>query len=146
MGYKFYDGKAHLFCYASGNGALSLAWRKGDIAANRTVTFSQAKRYLAKYKDAAHLRKDNWEAVLISGVPHLVAPVRRVGKDTLLINGQLYTYSITDRKGNHIFGFVVTFTHPKHPELGPIEVNNLSIRGEIRFFLENEKELSAQQG
>jgi hypothetical protein len=145
-GQKVYP-KIH--CYYNGDGCLSLIWRcgKDEIAPARKVTKAQAQRYLMR-KENKHLFDRNWLPVQINGRWKLARYVKRTGPNRLNIDGHVFYYSGVKpaTRNGRIWDcdLKVTFKMRVKGKLVEHEMQNISIRGEIRFFLENEAILKPQ--
>jgi len=141
--------RPELHCYYSGDGCLSLSWviRKGDqmFSAGRKVTKADCQRYLRR-KDNRRMVDRNWLPVLIEGQWKLARYIKRTGPNRLNINGHVFYYNDVKMRDGRIFDcdLEVTFKMRVGGKLVTHEMKNISIRGEIRFFLENEKVLKPQ--
>lgn len=136
-----------MHCYYSGDGCLSLSWVYGKemTTANRKVTNCQAWRYLMR-KENKHLFDRNWLPILHNGRWKLARYIKRTGPNRLNISGHVFYYSGIKLRDGRIWDcdLKVTFKMRVRGKLVEHEMQNISIRGEIRFFLENEKILKPQ--
>lgn len=137
-----------IHCYYSGDGCLSLNWVYGKdemTTADRKVTKAQAQRYLMR-KENKHLFDRNWLPILINSRWKLARYVKRTGPNRLNISGHVFYYSGVKMKDGRIWDcdLKVTFKMRVKGKLVEHEMQNISIRGEIRFFLENEAILKPQ--
>ncbi len=119
---------AELFCYASGNGALSFVYERGGKATGDTVTYRDVKWFVEHRKPELK----SWMIGRFSelGPYFLFKPVTRTGPDELNVGGRAYRY---ERAGLQLW--VYSTDHDKRV------VNNLDIRAQINFYLDHEKEL-----
>jgi hypothetical protein len=140
----------HLHCYAPGDGALAFCWAKSEHpypTVSNPITPGIVRKFL-KHSQGKHFAQKNYEIHQIENRIRLVAPVRRVSKDTLQINGKIYVYTlnpalIENGKLVNFDAFHVT-TQVQGNTYYPsdvVEVKNYSTLGELRFFLNHEHEL-----
>lgn len=152
-----------LQCYAPGDGALSFVhterpFNESDkIATGKNVTRKQIERFLEKKKN------EKFKDYLVVEFPgpkpqyRLCAPVLRMTENLLSLNGTIYKYSIdtenffwknegkyTSRNLTityHLYVEVDGKTLVDDPER---ELVNISVRGALVFFLNNEKTIVEQ--
>jgi hypothetical protein len=141
--------RSQLHCHYSGDGCLSLSWvyhNNGKVEhANRKVTKADCQRYLRR-KDNQRMVERDWLPVQINGQWKLARYVKRTGPNRLNIGGHVFYYNAIKMRDGRIFDcdFKVTFKMRVKGKLVEHEMQNISIRGEIRFFLENEAILKPQ--
>jgi hypothetical protein len=125
---------------------LNWVYGKDELAVGcHHVTKAQAQRYLMR-KENKHLFDRNWLPILINGRWKLARYVKRTGPNRLNISGHVFYYSGVKMKDGRIWDcdLKVMFKMRVKGKLVEHEMQNVSIRGEIRFFLENEKVLKPQ--
>jgi hypothetical protein len=141
--------RPQLHCHYSGDGCLSLSWvyhNNGKIEhANRKVTKADCQRYLRR-KDNQRMVERDWLPVQINDKWKLVRYVKRTGPARLNISGHVFYYNAIKMRDGRIFDcdLKVTFKMRVKGKMVEHEMQNISIRSEIRFFLENEKVLKPQ--
>ena len=127
-----------LHCYALGNGTLCFTYVENGNCTGRQVTLEVANAYL-QTEEARSLREENWRAIIFNGMPCLIPNVKRVNQNTLDINGTYYTYKVEDKMvPPHIWAHQVDVRTTKNRT----KVLNSSIKNQITFFLNHEKELT----
>jgi hypothetical protein len=138
-----------LHCYYGGSGCLSLSWvyhENGEMTtADRKVTKADCQRYLLR-KDNMRMVDRDWLPVFINDRWKLARYVKRTGPRRLNIGGHVFYYNNVKMRDGRIFDcdLKVTFRMRVKGKLVEHEMQNISIRSEIRFFLENEKILKPQ--
>jgi len=142
--------RPQLHCYFSGDGCLSLSWvcynSKGHMATiDRKVTKADCQRYLRR-KDNKRMVERDWLPVFINDRWKLARYVKRTGPRRLNISGHVFYYNAVKIRDGRIFDcdLKVTFKMRVKGKLVEHEMQNISIRSEIRFFLENEAILKPQ--
>lgn len=122
--------------YGSGDGALHFTWctrMKGDwIASGQNVTKGDVGRFL-RTKEGRRLRNKGFRRYYINGLWVLARFVERVGENALQMGDDVFEYM---KDIDNKWGFWVYYDHPKR---GRIEVHNMSILGNLRFFIKNEE-------
>jgi hypothetical protein len=115
------------------------------VTANRKVTKAQAQRFLMR-KENKGMFDRNWLPVLINGRWKLARYVKRTGPRRLNIGGHVFYYNNVKMRDGRIWDcdLKVTFKMRVKGKLVEHEMQNLSLRSEIRFFLENEQILKPQ--
>lgn len=136
-----------LNCYAPGDGSLDFTWMSKEYpntATGREVLQWHVNRFL-KTKEGKRLTSKGYKPYNINGQWTLVCTVVRKNKNTLLMDGELYTYKM-EYQGLYC-DLTIYSKYPKSVEklyagkLSKFEVNNWSIRSTIHYFLNHEKEL-----
>ena len=147
----------HFNCYAPGGGTLEFCWlRKSGanlVADGPEVTIGHAKAFL-RTKEGKRLLSRFWELRQTDGVHYcLVKKITREGQRVLKgeyacagylrihDSGEysvagLYHYTLDAFDGKHVFD------PDLHITVNGRDVGNWSIRMVVRYFLENEKELT----
>lgn len=129
--------------YASGDGALHFSDIEGGKCTGAKITLFDAQCYLQG--EQSHERLLGWRAILLNGLPVLVAPVNRLTHNKLELDGHSYYYQIDESRrfpDGQITDYAVSFLFPV-PDVGFHELQNWSIRAQLIHFLNHEKELAA---
>lgn len=148
--------RQRLNCYAPGNGSLDFVWLEGNVAANRRVTMSDARRWL-KTVDGRKKKEEGWIVMKLNGLPTLVSHVERISDDVVEIvlprasvdepvkTGR-FTYGILpdqaewlEKKMLNINSIEVTTVRDGRE----IEVQNWGIKARIAHYLNYENEIVA---
>jgi len=113
--------------------------------ADRKVTKADCQRYLRR-KDNKRMVERDWLPIFINDRWKLARYVKRTGPRRLNISGHVFYYNNVKMRDGCIFDcdLKVTFRMRVKGKLVEHEMQNISIRDEIRFFLENEKILKPQ--
>lgn len=120
--------------YFSGNGQLSFVWRNADNKAyGRKATIEEARLAIALEAK----KYDNWILIEEGHSPTMLPPVGRVGKNALLFEGGLYTYTqTTDSMGSKEPRY--EFFNATEPYAGK-RVEHIGTLPMLKCFLEKEK-------
>jgi Zn/Cd-binding protein ZinT len=118
------------------------------VAAGRSVKLWEARKHLKQCADIRHLKERDWRVVKLEGQPQLVAPIKRLSKTELELNGQIFVYRsktkpTKEQNTNEIY--YNTEIQTFNDILGKnVVVENISIKGSLIHFLKNEKQLEQQ--
>lgn len=133
-----------LLCYASGSGALSFSWDYDGVAETFPILKEDVQVYLNEIEP--RLKKDYW-LLKINDNWQLVHKVKRKDKETLLlkVKGRYkeVRYKHTNPKVDAWFN-CYSFDAFMHSEIlgKDIKIKNISMLGNIRYFLEHEKAIT----
>lgn len=143
---KATPGRMVLKSYASGGGAIEFCWQELEdgrqVAANRKVLLSEAKRHLAS-EDCKSLLDKGWRIVKLEGRFKLVAPISRIDDCHLRYGDRVYNYNNKGTGETYNYHDVTVFTF--FDVVGhSVLVENIGIKSAIVHFLNNEAALAGQ--
>ena len=124
--------------YCPGDGTIKFRWMHRNKVVNNPVDLGFVQTWLKQHK--SNSLKTGWRAVEINGVPQLVGIISRLDVDRLKVRDQVLTYDVDPNFLKDIDG------HVSDPFLqlfaGEKRIVNNNLRGQVRHFLNNEKELA----
>ena len=159
-----------LHCYSPNGGCLHFNWAGLQYpyrSTGQTVKRWHVLRFL-RTKEGKHLKERGWKLYFINGSWTLVRKVTRKSPNTLLLGRQRYSYEVTPHVDSDTVAgrqrYFYESTPPKDvdpeirdyqfkawartpkkliPLFGPsYEIKNWSIRAQLLYFLNHEKELA----
>jgi len=138
---RAFDLAAKLNCYASGDGSLSFVWTRYNLmtgnreAIGEPVTMEDARAFMQSI-EWSRPTHEVWRLLELNGMPCVYQPVKRVAPDAVVFPGSDRVYHYL----KHSEQWFEVWTHD--PDGERIEVENLSMKARIRFFVNNEAEVN----
>ena len=136
------------YCYASGSGALSFAWRQGDISLRQaertysvgTVTLAQVEHWLNTSTEGKRLKAKGYRSYFLVSHPVIAEPMTRIDENHVKL-----LYNDSERVVEYAPGeWFKVKVWTEDPDLGRVEIKHLSTLMGLRFWLEHEEEMAKQ--